>query len=618
MTGGHRRCETPPAWLRLWATLALLMTLPLTGAQAAVVEGDAVVRLTRATLQTAASERNVTLPHVLDQSDFAPEGGVVRYRLTVDVTDPGVDRALYIVKMSRSGQVWLNGHNLGSCGPLAMERLRCMHQPKLFRTSPEHWRAGSNLIEVQVFATHRQTNGLSDIVVGPSDPLFSSLYRTQFMLRVNSIGALGWLTLSMGLLAILVFLTQRSERLYGWYGITCMFGFMSNLNILVTAPTLPMPLFDWLIFSTRLFFVCLLGVTYLSYFGKDRPVFVRSLVVYALAASVVIWMTRSDPQVISVLYMPMLVVSLLLAVASIRWAFVSRSKGDWLMASSFLIMPVAGFLDLSRLMGGGAFTGTYILVYTTAVTLALMGIGILGTLSLALRTTRDMSQILQRRVDEREAELRETYRKMMEAEQQRARSNERSRMLQDMHDGFLSSLSLTRVALTSAAITVQQAATYVSECIDDLRLMLEASASEADGLESLLVDLYYRYRSRLASAAIDSSRDLELEGMPPLPATSLLQIMRIVQEVTNNSVRHSAASSLCVQARWSAETGQLALELRDNGNGFQWAGLRPGRGMANMRNRARALGAQLDIETDAGGTRVRLSLHVGAQQMSLG
>ena len=119
------------------------------------------VVLQRATLQSAAGERAVLLPHALARNDFAPEGERVRYQLALHLDDPETDRAIYIAKMSRAGRLWLNGHDLGSCGPLALERLRCLHQPQLFRPHPQHWKSGINQIEVEVFGSHRQTNGLS-------------------------------------------------------------------------------------------------------------------------------------------------------------------------------------------------------------------------------------------------------------------------------------------------------------------------------------------------------------------------------------------------------------------------------------------------------------------------
>lgn len=570
--------------------------------------GEAVLKT--ATLQSAAGERSVSLPHALSRDDFAPEGQRVRYRLSVTIDDPTADRAIYIVKMSRSGRVWLNGHDLGSCGPLELERLRCLHQPQMFRPNLQYWRSGINEIEVEIFGSSRQTNGLSEIIVGNTDAVYHHLYRPAFMLRVESIDSLSWLTLSLGLLALLIFATQRTETLYGWFGATCVFGFLSNLNILVTAPTVSLAMFDWFVFSTRIIFTCLLGITYLTYFGKNRPAFIRLLTIYAALAPLGVWLANANPIPVSLIYIPLQTFAVIISVASLRWAYLSRRTSDWLMAASFLIMPLAGMLDLARLRGGGAFAGTYLLVYTSTVTLALMGIGIIGTLALALRTTRNLSNILQQKIREREAELSESHRRIIDSGQQRARAEEREWMMRDMHDGFLSTLSVTKLALASGQVSTQQASVYVSDCVDDLRLMLEAYSSETGALEDALADFVYRFRGRIAGSGMDLALVTGLAGMPGLSAASLLQVMRILQEATNNALRHSMAPALNISAQWIPKSNLLILTVDDDGRGITASPNSQGRGMANMRARTLTLNGILEIESGMRGTCVRVTVPI--------
>ena len=113
-----------------------------------------------ATLNTLAGEQDVELPHALQKADFDREGSRVRYRMTVNVTDPSAETGIYIVKMSRSGRVFLNGQDVGSCGYFELEAMRCQHRPQFFQTNPAQWRMGVNTIEVEIYASYRQANGL--------------------------------------------------------------------------------------------------------------------------------------------------------------------------------------------------------------------------------------------------------------------------------------------------------------------------------------------------------------------------------------------------------------------------------------------------------------------------
>jgi signal transduction histidine kinase len=253
------------------------------------------------------------------------------------------------------------------------------------------------------------------------------------------------------------------------------------------------------------------------------------------------------------------------------------------MALAFLVMPVAGVLDLARISGQSGLTGVYVLVYASAVSLVLVGAGLVRMFAVALRTSRDAEKVLQHRVEDRERELQAVHARVVEMERVRVRADERDRVMRDMHDGLLSSLELTRVALGSRRASPEQGARRVAECVADLRLMLEASGGEVKSLHDSIAE----FRRRFDDA-------------------SVLQVMRIVQEAMNNAIRHSGASELSARATWTPDTGTLEVRVSDNGCGMSGVNARDGRGLANMRQRARELGGALHVEGSGQGTTVRL------------
>ena len=56
----------------------------------------------------------------------------------------------------------------------------------------------------------------------PADALYREAYLPRHLLQVGSIDALSWLTLGLGMLALLIHLQLRESRLYLWYGLTCL------------------------------------------------------------------------------------------------------------------------------------------------------------------------------------------------------------------------------------------------------------------------------------------------------------------------------------------------------------------------------------------------------------
>ncbi|PTR04639.1 histidine kinase/DNA gyrase B/HSP90-like ATPase, partial [Nitrosospira sp. Nsp5] len=88
-------------------------------------------------------------------------------------------------------------------------------------------------------------------------------------------------------------------------------------------------------------------------------------------------------------------------------------------------------------------------------------------------------------------------------------------------------------------------------------------------------------------------------------------IFRIVQESLTNVTRHAAASH--VEIILSQEAGDLLIEVRDNGKGFNAtaAARKKSFGLVGMRERAAVLGGSIDIASlPRQGTVVKLRLPV--------
>ena len=88
-------------------------------------------------------------------------------------------------------------------------------------------------------------------------------------------------------------------------------------------------------------------------------------------------------------------------------------------------------------------------------------------------------------------------------------------------------------------------------------------------------------------------------------------MLRIVQEALSNVRRHSGAENAWVSLRTEGE--DLVAEVEDDGRGFDAAATRAGGiGQKSMRERAGALGGELEVESECGkGTRVRLRVPLG-------
>jgi signal transduction histidine kinase len=83
-------------------------------------------------------------------------------------------------------------------------------------------------------------------------------------------------------------------------------------------------------------------------------------------------------------------------------------------------------------------------------------------------------------------------------------------------------------------------------------------------------------------------------------------LYRIAQEALHNAVKHAQPRSVAVSLEY--EEGEVVLEIRDDGQGFDTGGSFPGHlGLHSMRERAERVGGTLEVESRiAEGTRVRV------------
>jgi len=223
---------------------------------------------------------------------------------------------------------------------------------------------------------------------------------------------------------------------------------------------------------------------------------------------------------------------------------------------------------------------------------------------------------------------RKYQRQLQRAEQERMLERERARIAQDLHDDLGS--SLTRLTLLSGLVKadkdnpeqVEAHASKLSQAADQTVRALEeivwAVRPGSDTLQSLM-DYIAHFANELFDGSSARCRlDLpnDLPGWP-LPPDMRHNIFLIVKEALTNAFKHSGAREVQVRAKILART--LEISVVDDGKGFNPASLAEDwrNGMGNMRRRAAAMNAKLDIQSTPGkGTTVLFSVILEGQKHS--
>ncbi|ALC15166.1 sensor histidine kinase, HAMP domain-containing [Desulfuromonas soudanensis] len=190
---------------------------------------------------------------------------------------------------------------------------------------------------------------------------------------------------------------------------------------------------------------------------------------------------------------------------------------------------------------------------------------------------------------------------------------ERRRIAMDIHDQTLSDLSAIRRDLEgidcpgapALAEDLQRAMANLREVMDDLHPqtldILGLGAALQSHLESHLA------KGTLPRYHLYSAPEVETAGLSRL---ALLSLYRIAVEAIHNVIKHAGASRYEVNLDRRGDT--VVLSVEDNGTGFEPAERfgRGGRGLYNIRERARGIGATVAWSPSrfSTGTRFELTL----------
>jgi signal transduction histidine kinase len=224
---------------------------------------------------------------------------------------------------------------------------------------------------------------------------------------------------------------------------------------------------------------------------------------------------------------------------------------------------------------------------------------------------------LEGQVRERTAALRELAGHLVSA-----REDERARVARELHDemgGLLTAMKLEFARLKRVEGLPEPALQRVKGIEARLNDGIALKRRIVENLRpSSLDQLGLRAALQLLCEDVAQQSGLVIEPElqdVPLGKEAELSLYRLVQESLTNTIKYAQASRVGVSL--AASGGQVALEVQDDGQGFDPALARPGHhGLAGMRMRVEAHAGTLAIHSQpGGGTRIRAELplqHAGA------
>jgi signal transduction histidine kinase len=189
---------------------------------------------------------------------------------------------------------------------------------------------------------------------------------------------------------------------------------------------------------------------------------------------------------------------------------------------------------------------------------------------------------------------------------------ERSRIAREIHDSLGHTLTDLDTQLAVAQTlrshnpaqafeAVDTAKRLARQCIEDVSHALSRMRESNFNLDQALITLLEQLRQTTA-LRIDWKVNL-----PNLPTYQSYQIYCLIKEALMNVQKHAKATDIWVSIH-PTEQG-MAIDLIDNGVGFDATTCKPGFGIQGMMERVQLLGGRFDIQTaTAQGTQIHITL----------
>ncbi|HPF90476.1 MAG TPA: histidine kinase [Flavobacteriales bacterium] len=202
--------------------------------------------------------------------------------------------------------------------------------------------------------------------------------------------------------------------------------------------------------------------------------------------------------------------------------------------------------------------------------------------------------------------------RLLESERQRENEQVRTRIARDIHDDIGSGLTKIAMLSNEAKRRADQHADGLHETLERITVhSREVSASLSDIIWSVdpehdtsaeLIHQAGHVAHRLLDDDDGKRHSLTFEHRGPehpVSPSTKHHIVKVMKEAINNALKHAGARRIDVHL--DAGDGRFSLLVQDDGNGFDpLTGTRSGNGLRNMQDRARALGAALEVTSTPG------------------
>ena len=531
---------------------------------------------------------------------------------------------LMINALSSLGRVWLNGEKIDEIIHSDLHQRVLWFRPYSLAI-PTHLVRDTNVLAFEYF-NYQPLFQLGELHIG-SEPIIENMMRQFLFISKTTVNGTNLLFGTLGAFLISFSILFKRERLIGLAGMTMFsWGMFLNLLMMVSVPAEYYVLWQSLIFAfiaTAIFsfvdFVKIIAEV------KSNPIRTKLRNLYGIAGSIlclyfgsesvyylnIYWIGGAIIYFISVLSQPVLLKNLLLKNEGRMLIFQSSlnlllSFHDYLVASGQIKYA---YNLLGDTLPHAWFEEIYLMDFAMTALLIVMGVIVFKRYRTSQNYQMAEATRIAKALRHSEERLREVLQKQHTINNIRLIQSERERLLMEIHDGVGSQLISGMLLAKKQDLSQATVLDMFQVCIDDVRVIIDCISLGKPANAALMIGaLLERQRPRLRGLGI------ELEFIPnkkfnassqDISDAQCLHASRIVQECIANAIKHAECSKITVHLRQYRK--HLIVVIRDNGEGLAPLDrMELGRGLKNMRKRARLLAGQIRFLSSPNGFSVML------------
>ncbi|WP_394792016.1 ATP-binding protein [Rhodoferax sp.] len=615
----------------LWGGLmaVLVAAMPIC-AQARFIELEQMQRLESDAVAPpeAGAWTDTALPYSTPASPQEQQPKVAWYRSQFDVPGESPVSATWAVCLPyfyQGGQIWVNGKLAGSVPESTAEMRVRWERPQLIPLPPELLRPHGNVLAIRAAAAPTSSvQYFPRVAVGPLADLQPRADRRTFWVRTMPQVTIVVCLLVAGFV-VFIYWRRRSEVLYGLFGLaTALWGIRTLTFVIERMPVDSWQLWRITYLASTGGFIVVLAIFTLRLAGIRQPGLEKALAAYWIIGP--LWLslagTGAEPFINHVWSTGLVPIGLSILGVS-AWSLLrQRTLAAAVMPLTLVVAVLAGVHDYMMAFAMGPlahwlprWTNQRIFLLHYGADAVLLGMGglltarfveALSSLQSANQNLADLNATLELRVAEREQHLAANFERMADLQREHAAVQERQLIMREIHDGLGSRLFTSLLRVERGDMSDQQIAEALRDCIADMRLAFDALAPDGD-FQATLGNFLFRWQTQMQEAQIQPTWTIDVpDGGLHLARQPALHLLRIAQEALTNVLKHARAKNVRIELRH--RSGLLELEVADDGTGANLLNGTAGRGVDNMRARARQMGAELEVRSGASGTRVMLRM----------